>query len=247
MSHKYIIVAAAAVISALLASCATVSAEVARKQGASKGEVKMMLKKIHWLGHDGFRIDSQNIIYLDPLELKQGSVPADIILITHPHYDHCSPKDVAKIQKKETVIVTPADCGEKLSGDIRTVKPGDTLTVKGVKIEVVPAYNITKTFHPKANGWVGYIVTLDGTRIYHAGDTDLIPEMKTFKVDIAFLPVSGKYVMTAEEAAKAADVLKPQIAIPMHYGVIKDLGSTKDAETFKKKTSVPVEILKMEK
>jgi len=235
------------VISIFLVSCAIVSAQAAQKQGASKEEVKMMLKKIHWLGHDGFRIDSENVIYFDPLELKQGSVPADIILITHAHYDHCSPKDVAKIQKKETVIVTPADCGEKLSGDIRTVKPGDTLTVKGVKIEAVPAYNITKQFHPKANGWVGYIVTVDGTRIYHAGDTDLIPEMKTFKVDIAFLPVSGKYVMTADEAAKAADVIKPQIAIPMHYEVIKDLGTTKDAETFKKKTKMPVEILKMEK
>lgn len=223
------------------------SADAGRKQGASKEGVKMMLKKIHWLGHDGFRIDSENVIYFDPLELKQGATPADIILITHPHYDHCSPKDVAKIQKKGTVIVTTADCAEKLSGDIKIVKPGDTITVKGVKIEAVPAYNVDKTFHTKDKGWVGYIVTVDGTKIYHAGDTDLIPEMKTFKVDIAFLPVSGKYVMTAEEAAKAADAIKPQMAIPMHYGVIKDLGSSKDAVTFKEKTTVPVEILKLEK
>ncbi|MCX5801914.1 MAG: MBL fold metallo-hydrolase [Candidatus Eisenbacteria bacterium] len=206
-----------------------------------------MLKKIHWLGHDCFRIDTENVIYLDPLELKQGAASADIILVTHDHFDHCSPADVAKIQKKGTVIVTTADCAKKLSGETKIVKPGDKITVKGVTIEAVPAYNIDKKFHTKDKGWVGYIITVGGTRIYHAGDTDLIPEMKTFKADIAFLPVSGIYVMTAEEAAKAADAIKPQMAIPMHYGVIKDLGTDKDAATFKEKCSVPVEILKLEK
>ena len=215
------------------------------KAVASREGVKMMLKKIHWLGHDCFRIDGDNVIYFDPLELKRGAVPADIILITHEHSDHCSPKDVAKIQKKGTVIVTTPDCAKKLSGEIKAVKPGDTITVKGVTIEAVPAYNIDKRFHTKDKGWVGYIITVGGTRIYHAGDTDFIPEMKTFKVDIALLPVSGTYVMTAEEAVKAAETLKPQIAIPMHYGGI--IGTDKDAAAFKQKSSVPVEILRSEK
>jgi L-ascorbate metabolism protein UlaG (beta-lactamase superfamily) len=257
----------AAIASAVPASAATAStgAQKAAKQGAPKPEaakegvskegaskekssmegVKMMLKKIHWLGHDCFRIDAENVIYFDPLELKQGSAPADIILITHEHFDHCSPKDVAKIQKKGTVIVTTADCAKKLSGETKIIKPGDAITVKGVKIEAVPAYNIDKKFHPKDKGWVGYIITVDGTRIYHAGDTDFIPEMKTIKTDIAFIPVSGTYVMTADEAVKAAEAMKPQVAIPMHYGSI--VGSDKDAATFKQKCTVPVEILKSEK
>jgi L-ascorbate metabolism protein UlaG (beta-lactamase superfamily) len=222
-----------------------VSKEGASKEKASMEGVKMMLKKIHWLGHDCFRIDAENVIYFDPLELKQGSAPADIILITHEHFDHCSPKDVAKIQKKGTVVVTTAGCAKKLSGETKIIKPGDTITVKGVKIEAVPAYNIDKKFHPKDAGWVGYVITVEGTRIYHAGDTDFIPEMKTIKTDIAFLPVSGTYVMTADEAVKAAEAIKPQVAIPMHYGSI--VGSDKDAATFKQKCSVPVEILKSEK
>ena len=215
------------------------------KEKISKEAVKTMLKKIHWLGHDCFRIDSENIIYFDPFELRQGAVPADIILVTHEHFDHCSPKDVARIQKKGTVIVTTADCATKLSGEIKTVKPGDTITIKGVIIEAVPAYNTNKKFHLKETGWVGYIITVDGTRIYHAGDTDFIPEMKTFKVDMALLPVSGTYVMTAEEAVKAVETIRPQMAIPMHYGSI--VGSDKDAATFKQKCTVPVEILKNEK
>ena len=159
--------------------------------------------KIVWLGHDGFRIDAEKTIYFDPYEIAAGKM-ADIILITHEHFDHCSPDDVAKIQQPETVIVTEKNSAKKLSGDVRVVSPGDTLTVDGVKIEAVPAYNINKNFHPKANGWLGFIVEIEGVRVYHAGDTDFIPEMQDFKTDIALLPVSGTYVMTAGEAVEAA-------------------------------------------
>ncbi len=201
-----------------------------------------MVEKIHWLGHDSFRLEGEVTVYIDPWKLPPNSPKADIILITHDHYDHCSPEDVAKIQKADTVIVTIPAAARKLKGEVKTVKPGDKITVKGIEIEAVPAYNTNKPFHPKEAGHVGFIVTLGGKRIYHAGDTDFIPEMKGLKVDIALLPVSGTYVMTAEEAAKAADAIKPEVAIPMHYGEI--VGSERDAERFKELTSVQVTILK---
>lgn len=192
-----------------------------------------MLDKMEWIGHDTFKIESGGkVVYTDPFRLGAGLPKADLILITHEHYDHCSPEDVAKIIKKETVIVAPGDCEGGLKGNVRMVKPGDRLSVAGVDIEAVPAYNTNKKFHPKSNNWVGYIFTVDGTRIYTAGDTDYIPEMKGYRCDIALLPVSGTYVMTAEEAAKAADDIKPKVAVPMHYGSI--VGEEKDAETFKR-------------
>jgi len=191
-----------------------------------------MLKNIKWLGHSGFAINAHDtIIVIDPFQIKEV-VPADIILITHSHYDHCSIEDIDKTIKPDTVIVTEAESAKKLSGDVRVVKPGDKINVSGIDIETVEAYNTDKAFHPKINGWLGFIITIDGIRIYHAGDTDLIPEMDKFAVDIALLPVSGTYVMTAEEAVKAAKRLKPEIAIPMHFDSI--VGSKEDAINFKK-------------
>jgi len=202
--------------------------------------VQDMIKKIHWLGHDGFRIDSGKAIYFDPYQIK-SAVPADIIFISHDHFDHCSEDDIKKIQKKDTVIVTDAVTAKKLKGSIRVVKPGDTLTVENIAVEVVPSYNTNKTFHPKASGMLGFIVTIEGVRIYHAGDTDFIPEMNSIKTDIALLPVSGTYVMTAAEAVQAALAIKPAVAIPMHFNAI--VGSEKDAALFKEKLAGKIEVV----
>ena len=202
--------------------------------------VQDMIKKIHWLGHDGFKIDSGKVIYFDPFQIK-SAVPADIIFISHDHFDHCSEDDIKKIQKKDTVIVTDAVTAKKLKGSIRVVKPGDNLTVGNIAVEVVPSYNTNKTFHPKTSGMLGFIVTIEGVRIYHAGDTDFIPEMNSIKTDIALLPVSGTYVMTAEEAVQAALAIKPAIAIPMHFNAI--VGSEKDAALFKEKLAGKIEVV----
>lgn len=216
----------------------TVSAEVKAAQAVAK--------EIHWLGHDTFRILGEKVIYTDPFKIK-GKDTADIILISHDHFDHCSEKDIKAIQGANTVIVTPPSCAKGLAGNVKVVKRGDTINVGGIAIEVVPAYNVNKEFHPKAADGVGYIFTVKGQRIYFAGDTDHIPEMKGFKnVNIALLPVSGTYVMTAEEAVRAALDIKPDIAIPMHYGAI--VGTESDANGFAEglKGKIEVIILKQE-
>ncbi len=197
-------------------------------------------KKIVWLGHDGFRIDGDKIVYFDPYQISPGT-KADLILVTHEHFDHCSPGDIAKIQKPETVIVTEKDSAKKLEGNVKIVRPGQTIDVDEIKIEAVPAYNTDKTFHPKENGWLGFIVEMEGVRIYHAGDTDFIPEMNQFEVDIALLPVSGTYVMTAIDAIEAALAIRPKLAIPMHYGAI--VGGDQDAKDFKIALEGKVEVL----
>jgi len=205
-----------------------------------------LISNIHWLGHDCFRIEGDGlVIYIDPWQLKDG-VKADIILITHDHYDHCSPEDVFKIQKEDTVIVTIAQAAAKLKGQIKIVKPGDQLTVKGILVETVPAYNVNKfrslgvLFHPREEGHVGFIIVVGGVRIYHSGDSDLTPEMKSVKTDVALLPVSGIYVMTAEEAIQAANIIKPRVAIPMHVG--RGIGALSDAERFKKGVGVDIKV-----
>jgi len=206
--------------------------------------IKAFANKIAWLGHDGFRIDAGKTVYFDPYQIEEGPV-ADLILISHDHFDHCSPEDVAKIQGPETVIVTEKDSAKKLKGDVRVLKPGDTVDLGDVKIEAVPSYNTDKDFHPKKNGWLGFIMEIEGVKVYHAGDADFIPEMKDLEVDIALLPVSGTYVMTADQAVKAALAINPKLAIPMHYGAI--VGDEQDALNFKKTLEGKVDVLVLEK
>lgn len=197
-------------------------------------EVKMkVVNDIHWYGHDAFRIsDAGKEIYIDPWQVPGGTPKADVIFLTHDHHDHYSEADVKKLSRAATRIVCPADLAGKIGRQALAVKPGQTVEVEGFKVTAVAAYNIGKRYHPKENGWVGFIITLsDGTTVYHAGDADFIPEMKSLKVDVAMLPVSGTYVMTADEAVQAANTFKPTVAIPMHYGAI--VGTATDAETFK--------------
>ncbi|OGQ87637.1 MAG: Zn-dependent hydrolase [Deltaproteobacteria bacterium RIFOXYD12_FULL_56_24] len=193
--------------------------------------VDKIFKNLRWLGHDAFLLrGGGKVIYFDPFKLGPGLPPADIICISHEHYDHCSPADVLMIQQPSTLIVAEAKAAAKLTGKILTLAPGEHREVGEITIEAVAAYNINKKFHPKANRWLGFIITVDGVRIYHAGDTDYIPEMKGLRADIILLPVSGTYVMTAEEAAQAAVAIGPKIAIPMHYGEV--VGTSDDAVRF---------------
>jgi len=210
--------------------------------------------EISWLGHAAFLLKyAGKLIYIDPYKIRsKGS--ADMVLVTHEHFDHLSPDDLRKIVKHDTDIIAPESCGSQLKGlgvgIIKLIKPRDKVRVREIDIETIPAYNLTKfrapgiPYHPKEAGGVGYILTLDGVRVYHAGDTDFIPEMKELEVDIALVPVSGTYVMTAEEAAEAVNTFKPKVAIPMHYGSI--VGSRKDAERFKELAEVEVVILECE-
>ena len=184
-----------------------------------------LLAGLHWVGHDSFWLEGPPVIWFDPWKLPGRPGPADIVLVSHDHHDHCSPDDVDKLRGPYTEVLAPAAAASKL-GNARVVRAGETLSLRGVTIQAVPAYNVDKfrapgqPFHPKAAGHLGWIVDFGGVRVYHAGDTDFIPEMRGIDCDIALLPVSGTYVMTIEEAVKAANQISPRVVVPMHYGDI---------------------------
>jgi L-ascorbate metabolism protein UlaG (beta-lactamase superfamily) len=207
-----------------------------------------MIENIHWLGHDSFRLDGSSTVYIDPWKLGEGARPADVVLVTHDHYDHLSAADIAKVASPAATVVGPASVTAQIEGvKTLTVSPGDTVSVGSVSVTAVPAYNTNKfrapgeLFHPRSAGYVGYVVELDGRRIYHAGDTDAIPEMSAVRCDVALLPVSGTYVMTADEALAAVGMIEAAVVVPMHYGDI--VGSDADAARLKESSPIPVEIL----
>jgi len=208
-----------------------------------------MVDGIEWLGHDSFRITGSKTIYIDPWKLRPGQPKADIILVTHDHHDHFDKKDIEALSGPGTVVVGPPAVTSQLGGSPVTMSPGDSTEVQGVPISAVPAYNTTKRkadgsfFHPPEAGYVGYVITLDGRRIYHAGDTDNIPELSEIDVDVALIPVSGTYVMTADEAVQACEVLTAGVVVPMHYGDVA--GTPADAEEFRRRCRHPVEVLQL--
>ncbi|NLG49684.1 MAG: MBL fold metallo-hydrolase [Chloroflexi bacterium] len=198
------------------------------------------MENIHWLGHASFRIDNAQVIYIDPWKLKTFK-PADLILVTHAHHDHFSPDDIKKIAGPETVIVCPFDCAGQVPGQVRSIAPGQAIQVGDVRVEAVPSYNTNKPNHPKEHGNVGYVVEVGGQRIYHAGDTDVIPEMADVRCDVALLPVGGTYTMNAEEAAQSLAQIRPKMAVPMHWGGV--VGSQADADRFKRDAPQGVEVV----
>ena len=221
-------------------ACAAIMAGIAAyafTASAFAATPEEMLEKIHWFGQATVKIEmGEKSLYIDPFQLEKGD-PADIILITHAHQDHFSPNDIRKVMKDATVFFAPKDVAAKLrkqfeKATVIAVEPGMTQQQDGLTIEVVPAYNVTKTQnHPKANSWVGYVLTIDGVKIYHSGDTERIPEMKNIACDIALLPLGQTYTMNSvQEAADAALDVKAKIAIPIHYGLYE--GKKEDADAF---------------
>src|SRR5215212_10027901 len=212
----------------------------------------MLLDALDWMGHAGFRVRvGRATVYIDPYRIPEGAPPADLILITHGHYDHFSPQDVERLSTKRTWLVGPAAVAERVSGQVHSIAPGELLEdelVRGVHVAAVAAYNTSKrdaegkVFHPREAGWVGYELNVWGERLYHSGDTDVIPEMDAVAgCDVALLPVSGTYVMTAAEAAEAVRRIAPRIAVPMHWG--EHLGERADAEELARLAPGEVRIL----
>jgi len=198
--------------------------------------------EVAFLGHSGFMISNGMRVVIDPYNVSDKVDKADLVLVTHSHYDHCSIKDLEKVCKSGTIVVMPADCQSKVNKirgiEMQVVESGDKVEVGGVKIEAVPAYNLNKDYHPKSEGWLGYVVKMENVIVYHAGDTDKIPEMQKLtgygkhgNEFVVLLPVSGKFVMNSEQAADVASLLSPHLAIPMHYGA-GVAGTEEDARHF---------------
>ncbi len=214
---------------------------------AQNQNYKSMVNNIHWLGQAAVKITAAGkIIYIDPYQISRQD-QADIILITHGHSDHLSPGDIKKIITKNSIIIAPDNCTEKLEDldvrEIKSIRPGESVSLGDMQISAVPAYNVVKTnFHPKSNNWVGYIITVEGIKIYHAGDTERIPEMKDIDCDIAMLPLGQTYTMNSvRDAADAAVDVKARIAIPIHYGLYE--GKETDANEFRKLLEGKVEVV----
>ena len=195
-----------------------------------------MLNNIEVLYHSSIRINKEKTIYIDPFKIDRNYNDADIIFVTHDHYDHYSEEDIDKVINENAVIVIPEELLTKVlkkginKDAIVTVEPDKKYMVQGIKFETVPAYNTYKTFHPKENGWVGYVIEINGIKYYIAGDTDITEENKKVKCDVAFVPVGGTYTMDFKEAAQLVNEIQPKVAVPIHYGSV--VGTKQDAEEF---------------
>ena len=195
-----------------------------------------MLENIEVLHHSTIRISKNKVIYIDPFKIDKDYNDADIVFITHDHFDHYSEEDIDKVINENTTIIIPEELLTKIlrkginKNAVITVESNKEYMVQGIKFETIPAYNTNKTFHPKENDWVGYIITLDGIRYYIAGDTDITEENRKVKCDVAFVPVGGTYTMDFKEAAQLINEIQPKIAVPIHYGSV--VGTKQDATDF---------------
>ena len=195
-----------------------------------------MLENVEVLYHSSIKIKDNKIIYIDPFKIDKDYNDADIVFITHDHFDHYSEEDIDKVINENTTIIIPEELLTKIlrkginKNAVITVESNKEYMVQGIKFETIPAYNTNKTFHPKENDWVGYIITLDGIRYYIAGDKDITKENRKVKCDVAFVPVGGTYTMNYSEAAELVNIIKPKIAVPIHYGSV--VGTKQDATNF---------------
>lgn len=195
-----------------------------------------MLEDIEVLYHSCIRMNKEKMIYIDPYHIEKNYNDADMIFITHDHYDHYSEEDIDKVRKNNTIFIVPENLLNKLikkginDENIITLDPGDAENIDGIKVEAIHSYNIDKPFHPKENNWLGYVIEIDGVRYYIAGDTDITEENKKIKCDVAFVPVGGTYTMNFSEAAQLINIIKPKIAVPIHYGSV--VGIKQDATDF---------------
>lgn len=195
-----------------------------------------MLEDIEVLYHSCIRMNKEKMIYIDPYHIEKNYNDADMIFITHDHYDHYSEEDIDKVRKNNTIFIVPDNLLNKLikkginDENIIALDPGDAENIDGIKVEAIHSYNIDKPFHPKENNWLGYVIEIDGVRYYIAGDTDITEENKIIKCDVAFVPVGGTYTMNFSEAAQLVNIIKPKIAVPIHYGSV--VGTKQDATDF---------------
>jgi L-ascorbate metabolism protein UlaG (beta-lactamase superfamily) len=217
------------------------SETVQRKEEQTRKEAVMGVT-IQWLGHASFRICYEDkVIYIDPWKLKEPVGDATLVLVSHSHYDHYSAEDIAKVSGADSKLIASADVVAKEKAG-EAILPGLTVSLEGVRVMGVPAYNPDKQFHPKGNNWVGFVIEIGTKRIYYAGDTDLTEEMKVLRnIDVALLPVGGTYTMNAKEAAEASSYILPKLAIPYHWGDI--VGGRSDAEQFAEQVKCNVKIL----
>jgi len=200
--------------------------------------------KVTWINHASVVLSGRAVVMIDPWKMPDGGPEADVIVVSHSHYDHLSVDDVRAVASEGAAVVAPPDCHGQLAGcgQLLPLAPGAVVEHKGVTVEGVPAYNIAKAFHPKANAWCGALITLDGCRVYYAGDTDFVPEMKDLAdIDLALMPAGGTYTMDARSAADAVNAFRPKLAIPYHWGDI--VGSADDAQRFANQAQCEVKVL----
>lgn len=205
-----------------------------------------MFEEVQVLTHSSIKITGNKILYFDPYQIEEESHDADIIFVTHDHFDHYSPEDIKKVTKDDTRLIMPESMKEQVKGAFTDfgrcefINPDGMMEAKGLMIKAVPAYNRLKPFHTKGKKYVGYLVTMDGVSYYVAGDTDMTSENQNVKCDVALVPVGGKFTMDYKEAAKFINHIGPKLAIPTHYGTVA--GSSEDGKKFAELVDKKIEV-----